>query len=126
MDVSAKLQIKPGQLVATVGAPGDVPPIAGEGAAGPPESADVVVAFVRSRAELATVAVPAIEAARRDKLAWIAYPKAGRLGTDLNRDLLSAALAGEGVQPVRQIAIDEVWSALRFRPALSDNSKKQS
>ena len=30
---------------------------------------------------------------------------------------LSAALAGEGVQPVRQIAIDEVWSALRFRPA---------
>ena len=55
--------------------------------------------------------------ARRDKLAWIAYPKAGKLGTDLNRDLLSAALAGEGVQPVRQVAIDEVWSALRFRPA---------
>ena len=57
------------------------------------------------------------EAARRDKLAWIAYPKAGKLGTDLNRDILSAALAVEGVQPVRQIAIDEVWSALRFRPA---------
>jgi phage-related baseplate assembly protein len=117
MDVSAKLQIKPGQRIVTVGMPGDVPPIAGECAAGPPEAADVVVAFVRSRAELATVAVPAIEAARRDKLAWIAYPKAGKLGTDLNRDLLSAALAGEGVQPVRQVAIDEVWSALRFRPA---------
>ena len=106
MDVSAKLQIKPGQRIATVGMPGDVPPIAGESAAETPEAADVVVAFVRSKAELATVAVPAIDAARRDKL-----------GTDLNRDLLSAALAGEGVQPVRQIAIDEVWSALRFRPA---------
>jgi hypothetical protein len=117
MDVSAKLQIKPGQRVVTVGAPGDVPPIAGENAAGAPEAADVVVAFVRSKAELGTVAVPAIEAARRDKLAWIAYPKAGKLGTDLNRDTLSAALAGEGVQPVRQIAIDDVWSALRFRPA---------
>jgi hypothetical protein len=116
MDVSAKLQIKPGQRIATVGMPGDVPPIAG-GAADTPEAADVVVAFVRSKAELATVAVPAIDAARRDKLAWIAYPKAGKLGTDLNRDLLSAALAAEGVQPVRQIAIDEVWSALRFRPA---------
>jgi hypothetical protein len=121
MDVSAKLQIKPGQRIATVGMPGDVPPIAreiaGESAADTPEAADVVVAFVRSKAELATVAVPAIDAARRDKLAWIAYPKAGKLGTDLNRDLLSAALAAEGVQPVRQIAIDEVWSALRFRPA---------
>ena len=115
MDVSAKLQIKPGQRIATVGRPGDVPPIAGESAT--PEAADVVVAFVRSKAELATVAVPAIDAARRDKLAWIAYPKAGKLGTDLNRDLLSAALAGEGVQPVRQVAIDDVWSALRFRPA---------
>jgi hypothetical protein len=52
----------------------------------------VVVAFVRSKAELATVAVPAIDAARRDKLAWIAYPKAGKLGTDLNRDLLSASV----------------------------------
>jgi len=116
MDVSAKLQIKPGQRVATVGAPGDVPPIAGE-TADTPEAADVVVAFVRSKAELATVAVPAIEAARAGRLAWIAYPKAGKLGTDLNRDTLSAALTGEGVQPVRQVAIDDVWSALRFRPA---------
>lgn len=46
-----------------------------------------------------------------------AYPKAGQLGTDLNRDILGGALAGEGVQPVRQVAIDEVWSALRFRPS---------
>jgi hypothetical protein len=66
MDVSAKLQSKAGQRIATVGMPGDVPPIAGESAAETPEAADVVVAFVRSRAELATVAVPAIDAARRD------------------------------------------------------------
>ena len=118
MDVGAKLQIKPGQRIATVGAPGDVPPITAEGAstADTPEQADVVVAFVRTRAELATVAAPAVEAARRDRLAWIAYPKAGKLGTDLNRDSLSASLAAEGIQPVRQVAIDEVWSALRFRP----------
>ncbi len=60
---------------------------------------------------------PALEAARRDKLAWIAYPKARKLGTDLNRDVLSESVASEGVQPVRQVAIDDVWSALRFRPA---------
>ena len=118
MDVSAKLQIKPGQRIAILAGSEDVPPIAaGAETAGEPDAADVVVAFVRARADLASIAGPAIEAARRDKLAWIAYPKAGKLGTDLNRDILARLLTGEGVQPVRQVAIDETWSALRFRPA---------
>jgi hypothetical protein len=43
-------------------------------------------------------------------------PKAGRLDTDLNRDSLAAALRERGLRAVRQIAIDDVWSALRFRP----------
>lgn len=82
-----------------------------------PDEADAIVALVRHRAELDTVATPAIEAARNGRLAWIAYPKAGQLGTDLNRDILARSLSDRGVQPVRQVAIDEVWSALRFRPA---------
>lgn len=118
MDLSAKLQIKPGQRIATVAQPDDVPSVAARGAmADTPDAADVIVAFVRARADLDTVAAPAIEAARQDKLVWIAYPKAGRLGTDLNRDVLRESLADRGVQPVRQVAIDDVWSALRFRPA---------
>jgi hypothetical protein len=59
----------------------------------------------------------AVAAARADRLAWISYPKGGQLGTDLNRDRLAAALAGQGVQPVRQVSIDDTWSALRFSPA---------
>ena len=55
-------------------------------------------------------------AARADRLAWIGYPKGGQLGTDLNRDRLVAAPAARGVQPVRQVSIDQTWSALRFRP----------
>jgi len=120
MDVTAKLQIKPGQRIATLAAEsGDVPAVAAADANPPAElgAADVVVAFARNTGDLATVAAPAIEAARQDKLAWIAYPKAGKLGTDLNRDILARMLTGEGVQPVRQVAIDETWSALRFRPA---------
>jgi hypothetical protein len=119
MDMSAKLQMKPGQRIATLGATGDVPSIALEGTetADAPEKADVIVAFVRTKADLDTVAVPAIEAARLDKLVWIAYPKGGKLGTDVNRDILRNSLESRGVQPVRQIALDEVWSALRFRPA---------
>jgi hypothetical protein len=119
VDVTAKLQIKPGQRVAALAAAADVPAVTVD-AANPPaaaEAADVVVAFARNRAELDAIAGPAIDAARRDRLAWIAYPKAGKLGTDLNRDILAAALADQGIQPVRQVAIDETWSALRFRPA---------
>jgi hypothetical protein len=119
MDLTAKLQIKPGQTVAAVGAPEDVPPL-GDAAnpAAEPGNADAVVAFVRNRAELGTGADAAIAAARLDRLAWIAYPKAGKLGTDLNRDILAAVVSSRGVRPVRQVAIDETWSALRFRPAL--------
>jgi hypothetical protein len=118
MDISAKLQIKPGQSVAAVGAPADVPPLA-DAAANPaagPDQADVVVAFVRLAQEIDTVAACAISAARLDKLAWVAYPKGGQLGTDLSRDVLAGLLTARGVQPVRQVAIDGTWSALRFRP----------
>ncbi len=119
MDVAAKLQIKPGQRVAIVAAPADLVitlPSECE-QVGDPEVADAVIAFARSVTDVVSTGQPALEAARRDKLAWIAYPKARKLGTDLNRDVLSESVASEGVQPVRQVAIDDVWSALRFRPA---------
>ena len=123
MDLTAKLQIKPGQTVAAVGVPAGVPPL-GDAAnpAAEPGTADVVVAFVRNKAELERGVDAAIAAARLDRLAWIAYPKAGKLGTDLNRDILAAIVSGRGVQPVRQVAIDETWSALRFRPALAGDA----
>ena len=49
--------------------------------------------------------------ASADRLASLAYPKARQLGTDLDRDFLRGHL------PVRQVALDDVWSAMRFRPA---------
>jgi hypothetical protein len=119
MEISAKLQLKPGQRLAAVTETDAAPSITGENIepAGSPATADAVIAFVRTQAALDTVAAPAIEAARADRLAWIAYPKARQLDTDLNRDRLAAALVSRGVQPVRQVSIDDTWSALRFRPA---------
>ena len=35
---------------------------------------------------------------------------------DLNRDTLWPVLGEYGMRPVSQVAVDEVWSALRFRP----------
>jgi hypothetical protein len=78
--------------------------------------ADGILAFVKTLSEVDAKCGPVLEAAKRDGLAWIAYPKAGQLGTDLNRDILWKHLLKQGVQGIRQIAIDEVWSAMRFRP----------
>jgi hypothetical protein len=117
MDLAAKLQIKPGMTVATIAAPDGGPDLSGAGPAAIPAEAGAVIAFARHKDELAAVAADAIDAARDDRLAWVAYPKAGQLDTDLSRDSLAAALSGHGIRPVRQVALDDVWSALRFRPA---------
>lgn len=45
---------------------------------------------------------------------WVAYPKANR--ADVNRDTLWPILGEYGMRPIGQVAVDEVWSALRFRP----------
>jgi len=75
-----------------------------------------VLVFVTRLADLDRAAGPLVESALADRIAWAAYPKAGQLGTDLNRDVLWKALEKRKIQPVRQVALDEVWSALRFRP----------
>ena len=113
--MSGKLQIKPGQSVAVLNAPPGLE-LPGVPVAAAADDADVVLAFVTRREDLDS-AEQAVAEARGDRLAWISYPKGGQLGTDLNRDRLAAALAGRGVQPVRQVSIDDTWSALRFRPA---------
>jgi len=118
VELTAKLQIKPGMRVCVLAAPSGGPDLSGLGPlATDPADAGAVIAFARLRADLTGPALPAIEAARQDKLAWIAYPKAGQLGTDVNRDSLARSVAEHGVQPVRQVSLDEVWSALRLRPA---------
>jgi hypothetical protein len=118
MDLTSRLQIKAGTLVAIVAADPDGPELAESWeTTDDPGKAGAVIAFARQQADLTSVTTPAVEAAREDRLAWIAYPKGGQLGTDLNRDSLVRAVSPLGVQPVRQIAIDDVWSALRFRPA---------
>lgn len=78
--------------------------------------AAAVLAFVKTLADLYATCDPVVAAAQEDRISWIAYPKAGQLGTDLNRDILWKHLVPRGIRGVRQIAIDDVWSALRFRP----------
>jgi hypothetical protein len=52
-----------------------------------------------------------------DALLWFAYPKgtSKRYTCDFNRDSGSDVIRNAGFDSVRQIAIDEDWSAPRFR-----------
>lgn len=52
-----------------------------------------------------------------DPVVWVAYPKASsrRHRCAFNRDTGWDAFGAAGFEPVRQVAIDEDWSALRFR-----------
>jgi hypothetical protein len=73
--------------------------------------------FVRTVAEVEAAADALLPKAQGDAVIWFAYPKASskRYRCEFNRDTGWAALGRAGFESVRQVAIDEDWSALRFR-----------
>lgn len=87
---------------------------------GPDASADALLLFVNNRAEaeaLAPGAVAAVAGVKPEGILWVAYPKgSSKVKTDVNRDTLWPIIQAHCWRPVRQVAVDEVWSALRFRP----------
>lgn len=49
---------------------------------------------------------------------WVAYPKTtSKISSDLNRDCSWEILTTAGYEGVRQVALDHVWSAIRFKKA---------
>ena len=81
----------------------------------PSVAAEAVVSFVVLADDLDEMAGPAMTAAREDRIAWIAYPKARQLGTDLNRDILAGLVEARGAQPVRSVSIEGSSCSGEFR-----------
>ena len=77
------------------------------------------LAFVTQLAEIERVAAALAKKAPGDAVVWFAYPKgtSKKYKCEFNRDTGWEALGRAGFEPVRQVAIDEDWSALRFRRA---------
>jgi hypothetical protein len=77
------------------------------------------LAFVTTSDGVAGAASKLVKAAEGDALLWMVYPKttSKRYKCEFNRDTGWASLGEAGYEPVRQVAIDEDWSALRFRKA---------
>lgn len=84
-----------------------------------PQAFDCVLLFARDRAQLAVRAPLALASVRPSGLLWIAYPKkTSNLNSDLSRDVGWDAVTNAGMQGVSLIALDETWSAMRFRPVV--------
>ncbi|NJL12303.1 MAG: hypothetical protein HC913_04415 [Microscillaceae bacterium] len=78
---------------------------------------DFALVFVKEQAQIAAVLDWLPTQMPGDACLWFAYPKATakKYHCDFNRDTGWEALGKAGFEGVRQVAIDEEWSALRFR-----------
>lgn len=78
---------------------------------------DFVQLFCRDKTDVDALAPAAIAAVKPGGVLWLCYPKRGpKVQTDINRDTGWETVNRAGWGPVMQIAIDDLWSALRFRP----------
>ncbi|MEA1617768.1 hypothetical protein SOQ14_02455 [Erythrobacter sp. T5W1-R] len=74
------------------------------------------IAFARNAAELEEAAAQVAANYMAGGHLWLCYPKkSGRIKSDITRDVGWEPIHALGLLGVRQIALDEDWSALRFR-----------
>ena len=81
------------------------------------KSPDFMLAFVQTEEEVKKYFFEMQALAQDDQQIWLAYPKgtSKRYKAQINRDSGWKYLGEFDYEPVRQIAINEDWSALRFR-----------
>jgi hypothetical protein len=82
-----------------------------------PADAQFALAFATQQAELDRLSTIIAHHCAGDAVVWFAYPKgtSRRYSCDFNRDTGWRVIRDAGFDSVRQVAIDEDWSALRFR-----------
>ena len=73
--------------------------------------------FATHASEIKKAAPQLLKHATPGALLWIAYPKkTSGVESDLSRDSVCEVMKPTGWRPVAIVAIDDTWSALRFRP----------
>jgi hypothetical protein len=90
------------------------------------------LAFANTQAQLDCSSKVLATASEGDAVIWFAYPKGSskRYTCEFNRDSGWGVIRAAGFESVRMVAIDEDWSALRFRrveyvkPSASSTGKR--
>jgi len=82
-----------------------------------PTAVEFALAFAMQQAELDRLSRTLAAGVTGDAVLWFAYPKgtSKRYTCEFNRDTGWQVIRKAGFDSVRQVAIDEDWSALRFR-----------
>ena len=118
-----KLRIQPGHHVLILNAPPGYAESLGELPEGVRVSEEAqgkhgfVHLFVTNSQDLDRLRQKAMDAVKHDGLFWISYPKrSSKVETDLTRDVLWDLMRDTALRPVTQISVDDIWSAVRFRP----------
>jgi len=75
------------------------------------------MAFVITQTELDVASAKLAKACEGDAVLWMVYPKgtSKKYKCEFNRDSGWPTLGAAGFEPVRMVAVDADWSALRFR-----------
>jgi hypothetical protein len=114
--VSKKLLLKPWSQLLLIDAPAGHQDLFGdvELVDGPGEVQNVLL-YARDKTHLAKRLSAAAKRLLADGRLWVAYPKAKKLDTDLNRDSLWKQMEPAGFEGVRLVSLDDTWSAMMFR-----------
>ena len=77
------------------------------------------LAFVTTQEQVNALAPALARKVEGDAIVWFAYPKktSKKYKSQIDRDHGWNVLGQEGFEPARMVAIDEDWSAVRFRRA---------
>lgn len=81
------------------------------------KEADFILVFVQTQADINLLVPQVLEKVHGDAIVWFAYPKKSSKNytADFNRDTGWTIMGTYEYEGVRMVAIDEDWSALRFR-----------
>lgn len=127
-----KLQIKPGNKVGMMNAPAGFAAALGtlpDGVTlvmGIEQGLDVALLFAQDSTVLKRDAAATLSALNPTGIFWIAYPKkTSHLKTDLTRDEGWKVIEPLGLTGVASIAIDETWTALRWKRAEHETPESQ-
>ena len=82
-----------------------------------PKAVQFALAFVTQQSELDRLSTLLAAGCEGDAVLWFAYPKgtSKQYACEFNRDTGWQVIRRAGFDSVRQVAIDEDWTALRFR-----------
>jgi hypothetical protein len=77
---------------------------------------DFALVFVINQNQLCNILKDIFPAMHMEGKLWVAYPKAAsKIASDLNRDCTWQMFAENGYENVREVPLDHVWTAIRFK-----------